>query len=132
MSAPNGSELPTGAKKPLVLVVDDEPFIRQMIRIALRRQFDIVEAGSAEEALAIIDKSPALRAVVSDARMPGAGGIELMMEVQRRFPTIRRLLVSGYTCENADRLLREGIIDKFLEKPLDVREISSALRGLVP
>jgi len=36
------------------------------------------------------------------------------------------------TPENADRLLREGIIDKFLEKPLDVREISSALRGLVP
>ena len=71
--------------RPRILFVDDEPELLESIRDALRRErFRIFTAGSAAEALAVLEQQE-IEVVVSDERMPGMSGSELLAEVYRRY-----------------------------------------------
>jgi response regulator RpfG family c-di-GMP phosphodiesterase len=114
-----------------VLYVDDEPALcRAFSRIFHeRRDLQIVAVGSPDEALALLGRE-AFDVIVSDLRMPGMSGLELLATARRRAPDTRRLLVSGYAdFESALDAINEVGIDRLLTKPWQNEEVRGAVDG---
>jgi CheY-like chemotaxis protein len=81
----------------LALVVDDEDVVRASTADMLAELgYDIVEAGSAEEALMLLDEGLMPDLLITDHLMPGQNGTELARHMIERIPGIRTLIVSGY------------------------------------
>ena len=79
------------------LVVDDEDLVRASTADMLADLgYAIVEAGSAEEALKLVEGGLSPQLLVTDHLMPGMSGTELARELRRRLPTVRAMIVSGY------------------------------------
>jgi len=110
--------------KAVILVVDDEPAIRNLLQEVLQREgYEVVQAETGEKALAALDASlPDL--VLTDMRMPGMDGMRLLEEVRRRDPTLAVIMLTGHgSIEAAVEAMRRGAVD-FVEKPIDRERIS--------
>jgi len=110
-----------------VLVVDDEIRYRELYTQVLDSAgFETEAAASAEEAFRIIqDSVPAL--VVSDVRMPGLNGIELLRKVREKHGPLPFLLVTAYAdVRDAVKALKLGAVD-YLAKPVDLDEFLAAV-----
>jgi len=118
-------------RRPVVLLVDDEPRILSALRRALRREgYQLVSAETSQEALRILDEN-AVDCVLSDHKMPGMTGLELLAEVARRHPRAARMLITGWNVEiGTEELARVGV-RVVLSKPWDDAELKSALRAAV-
>lgn len=82
----------------IALVVDDEPGVRMCTAdVLLDMGYEVVEAGSAEEALAELDRGLEPVLMVTDHLMPGMSGADLAREVIGRQPAVAVVVVSGYT-----------------------------------
>lgn len=105
---------------PLVLLVDDEEEIRRaMVRSFRKAPFRIITAGSAAEALKLLDQEP-VRVLVSDARMPGEKGIDLIKKTRELHPEVVRIMFSGYIeTETLIEAINEGEVFRFITKPWD-------------
>jgi DNA-binding NtrC family response regulator len=111
-----------------VLIVDDEVRYRELYTQVLNTAgFDTRAAASSEEALRMIRSAvPAL--VVSDVRMPGADGIELLRMTRESHPELPFLLVTAYAdVRDAVKALKLGAVD-YLTKPVDLDELLAAVR----
>lgn len=80
-----------------VLYVDDEEINLTNFRETLSDEFEIFTALSGQKALEILEKEGEMALVVSDQRMPGMSGIELLTEVRRLYPESIRMIISAYT-----------------------------------
>ncbi|MBC8317540.1 MAG: response regulator [Desulfobulbaceae bacterium] len=114
--------------KKRILFVDDEPNIlvglRRMLR-SLRKEIDMEFAESGKEALQVMSKA-SFDVVVSDMRMPGMDGAELLTEVRRLYPDTIRIILSGYAA--AEAIMRtETIVHQFLHKPCEPQNIKDTL-----
>ena len=115
-----------------VLVVDDEPVVRDAIRLVLEQEgLRIAQVPDAEAALA----HPALadcRLLICDLMLPGAPGSELVRAVRALRPTLPIVLVTGYaTAETAAKSLASGAT-AFLAKPFDDLELLDLVRHVLP
>jgi two-component system, cell cycle sensor histidine kinase and response regulator CckA len=113
------SPVPAPAQGEIVLVVEDEVSVREMASRALQRHgYAVIEAGSAREALKLIERNDGdLSLLVTDVVMPGMDGSELAKLVGRIRPGLPVLFMSGYT---DDEVVRRGLLDAgkpFLQKP---------------
>lgn len=111
-----------------VLFVDDEPSILSGLRRMLhsmrgRWRMTFVPSGGA--ALEVLESDPA-DVVVSDMRMPGMDGAELLAEVQRRWPGTVRMILSGFADEGA-ALRSVPVAHRFLNKPCDAADLARAV-----
>ena len=101
-----------------ILLVEDEAGIRALVRKILRREnYDVLEAGSAEEALSIASAPIRIDLLVTDLTLPGASGRELAERIRVSRQNLKVLYISGYTDDDA---VRTGAIppgSKFLQKP---------------
>ena len=126
-TAPAGE---AGAPSPRSLVlVDDEHAVRRLTERAFaQRDWTVLSAASAEEALDLLDRrmageptfSPSL--LISDMVMPGMDGAKLVAAVRDRFPQLPAILVSGYS----EEMLREDLLAPgvaFLPKPFALRAL---------
>lgn len=113
---------------PTVLYVDDEESNRQAFLSSFRRSFRVFTAASLEEAWEILGKNE-VHIVLSDQRMPGTAGTELLRLVRDRYPAIRRMLVTGYSDLQAvvDAINNCGI-SRYISKPWDPACIMSAIQ----
>lgn len=114
-----------------VLVVDDEVEIAKALLRLLRREFKVEIAHNAAEALARLEQGP-VDLIISDFRMPGMNGAELLAESKRRWPTTIRIMLSGYA--DFDSLLasvNEGEVCRFLRKPWNDGELLALLRRIL-
>lgn len=113
---------------PTVLYVDDEEGNRQAFISAFRRQFRVFTACSLQEAWEVLTRNE-VHVVLSDQRMPGTVGTELLQLVRERFPSIRRMLVTGYTDLQAvvDAINQCGV-SKYISKPWDPSCIATAVQ----
>ncbi|MDB4933448.1 MAG: sensor histidine kinase/response regulator [Labilithrix sp.] len=116
--------------KRCVLVVDDEPMICKLANRILSREFDVVIASSAAEALAAIEKkSPPFDAVLCDIRMPGGSGLDLWANVRERWPSLAKRFVfaTGGVDSTAleERLAATG--QPWVGKPFPPEKIIDAL-----
>ncbi len=116
---------------PRVLVVDDEPGIREAVRQVLEYEgFEVHVAGSGGEALTVY---PGLRpdVVLLDVKMAGLDGLDTLGRLRQLDPTARVIMISGHgTIATAVRAAREGAFD-FIEKPLDADRVLVTVRNAV-
>jgi DNA-binding NtrC family response regulator len=113
-----------GSRQPTILVVDDEPGVREGLTLSLRPGgYRVLEAGSGEEALSLLRAEP-VDVVVSDHVMPGMTGLELLARIRDRFPDTARIMLTGHAdLATAVRAINEGEIYRFLSKPCDRMEL---------
>ncbi len=116
------------ARRRRILFVDDEEDVLQALRDLLRRMrasWEMVFANSGQAALAELDKGP-FDVVISDMRMPGMDGAELLARVRERHPGTARIILSGYSDPAA--LLRAGpAAHQVLTKPCEVDRLKGAI-----
>ena len=102
-----------------ILVVDDEPMLRKMIRFLLKKEeYNLIEAGSAEEAITIWPKiRDTVDLLLTDMVMPGMHGGELAKFLLQDKPELKIIYCTGFSPEllGGDVSLREG--DFYLQKP---------------
>jgi CheY-like chemotaxis protein len=99
------------------LVVEDDPDVRSLAAAMLEEtELEVVEVGSAEEALVFLDgHGPAVALIFADVWLSGAiDGVELARIVKRRWPSVRVLVTSGDPGDRLDDLPRDAA---FLQKP---------------
>jgi CheY-like chemotaxis protein len=119
------------ASRPSILLVDDEPRVLSALQRGLRREAVEVEtAGSAEEALALLE-SRSFALVISDHKMPGMTGVELLTRVRRAWPATERILLSGWSSEIEPEEIDGAGLFALLSKPWDDAEMRDAIRRAV-
>lgn len=108
-----------------VLVVDDEEDMLWMLQRNLNKgmsQVEILAASSGEEALAILsDKKVDL--VITDINMPGMNGLDLLIEVNNRYPDTGVIIMTAYPSNTFEREAMMGGSLRFVEKPFDIKDM---------
>lgn len=114
--------------KPAVLFVDDEKSICNALKRTFRKSpYDIYAANSGADALSILEKER-IDVVVSDQRMPGMNGTELLSIVKQQYPDVSRLMLSGYSdFDDVIGAINKANIFKFLTKPWDDEHLREAV-----
>jgi two-component system response regulator HupR/HoxA len=116
------------ARLPCLLVVDDEPLNRDLLRRTLKRDFEVVEAEDAREALVVLGERDDVALVLCDQLMPGRSGTELAREVRAMRPELPFVLLTGYDDDPDVTAARTGgFVAAVVAKPWQ----APALRGLV-
>ncbi|MGB7924111.1 MAG: HD domain-containing phosphohydrolase [Pyrinomonadaceae bacterium] len=110
-----------------ILVVDDEPEIRDVLCELLSDRYDCVSAASAEDALAVM-RGGQFGLIISDIMMGGMSGLEMLPHVFTESPDTVVLMISGVqTIESAIKALRAGAFD-YIMKPFDLRQVDVAVK----
>jgi HD-like signal output (HDOD) protein len=118
-------------KKTRILFVDDEPMILKMLQLSLRsmaKEWEMSFVESGEAALELLNQKP-FDVVVSDMRMPGMSGAELLNTVMKKQPQTVRIILSGYADEEMV-LQCVGASHQFLCKPFDPKVLKSCLQRI--
>ncbi len=112
--------------KPVLLIVDDDPQVLAAVRRDLRSRYQkqcaVMGAASGEEALAaareLKTRGDSLAIIISDQRMPGMLGSEVLARSREVYPMARRVLLTAYSdIEAAVRAINEAHLDHYLSKP---------------
>src|SRR5215831_18112145 len=103
-----------------VLLVEDKPELRAMLRKSLERNgYSVEEAPDGNAAIDKLHKRPYLL-VLSDLKLPGASGLDVLREARRADATLPFILVTAYgSVEEAVTAMKEGAFD-FIQKPVDL------------
>src|SRR5256885_7119667 len=126
MPAPIDFSMSESKTKPRLLIVDDEPEVRGVLRDLLSGAYECGEAASAEEALAQL-REMNYELVISDITMSGMTGLEMIPHVKVASPDTVIVMISGMqTIESAINALRVGAFD-YLMKPFDLRQAEAAV-----
>jgi len=117
--------------KPVLLVVDDDAqvlaAVRRDLRGKYRESYTVISAASGEEALATVKELKArgdsLAMIISDQRMPGMNGTELLTRSRETFPLARRVMLTAYSdIDAAVKAINQAHLDHYLSKPWDPPE----------
>lgn len=116
----------------LVMLVDDEAHVLSALtRALIDDPFEIITASSGSQALELME-GKTIKAIVSDERMVGMQGSELLAEVKRRSPETVRILLTGHaTLDAAMRAVNVGEIYRFFLKPWDDTQLRFALLSAI-
>jgi len=117
------------ATKIRILFVDDEPPMLGLLKIGMRTmtaQWEMNFAGSGEEALTLVKQNP-FDVIVTDMRMSGMNGAQLLNHVQRLHPQTIRIILSGFT-ELSDAINSVGLTHQCLTKPCTMDNLKNCLK----
>jgi PAS domain S-box-containing protein len=125
LAAPRGTET--------VLLVEDDPRVREVTRVALQRSgYVVLEAECGVRAIQLSEEHPGpIHLLLADVVMPGLGGRAVATAVRARRPDVKVLFMSGYT---DDAVVRNGIIegtDAFLHKPFTPLPLALKVRAVL-
>ncbi len=110
---------------PLILVADDSEDIVFVVRHVLEAAgYGVVSAGSVREALDALDEQPAISLVISDVRMPGEDGFDLLRVLRHRFPALPVILMTGLPITDEDVVPPGALV---LQKPIDLDDLERAV-----
>ena len=121
---------PTADVARTVLVVDDDLAVRLFLRRYLARfGWNVLEAHTAEQALALLDDSAAPDLVICDLNLPGLSGVELCRRVAERHPSLasRLVLTSGDVGSASRELQHAALACPILGKPFSLDQLASVV-----
>ncbi|WP_174273558.1 hybrid sensor histidine kinase/response regulator, partial [Sphingomonas bacterium] len=128
----DAADLPRGEQQEIVLVVEDEPAVRQFSIDALTELgYRVLEADGAAAALRMLDAHPEIALMFTDIVMPEVNGAKLAEEARRRRPDLKVLFTTGYT-RNA--VVHNGVLDAGVEligKPFTIEDLAAKVREVL-
>ena len=110
-----------------LLVVDDEKLVRWSIREALRGEYRVWTAESAEQAVKVSDRLKHLDGILVDIRLPGASGFELIQRLRLAHPNLKVFVMTAYDLECAPRQAFSVRADGYLSKPFAMENLQGML-----
>lgn len=118
-----------------VLVVDDEPDIRKVVRTHLEKaDYEVIEAENGAEAIAILnagDNPMYVDMILCDIRMPKLNGIEAIEYFRKEYPSLPLVVLTGFPdLQMATALLKQGVMD-YLVKPVEKDKLIDTVKKAV-
>ena len=116
---------------PAILYVDDEPKSLKYFARILQREFPVLIADSVAAAQTVLESdSERIGVLISDQRMPGESGVELLTWVKERYPLIVRVLTTAHAdLEAAVDAVNQGEVYRYILKPWNIGDLRTELRG---
>jgi CheY-like chemotaxis protein len=115
-----------------VLVIEDNPDLRDYLRLALEAEaFKVLTAANGREAIGYLNGHQ-VDAIVTDLFMPEMDGIEVIAAVRQRFPNVRVVAISGKPGVDYLSVARELGVAATLRKPFEIADLIAALKGAAP
>lgn len=113
---------------PCVLYVDDEPGNLQAFMASFRKNFKVLLATTAQEAMDLLSSND-VHVVMADQRMPGTLGTELLRLVKERYPKVKRMLVTAYGDIHAViEAINQGGVMGYISKPWQAEAVVGAVQ----
>jgi len=117
-----------------VMVVDDEPQIRNILRVILEQEgYTVAEAEEGEMALKLHEENPC-KLMILDIVMPGMEGLETLMHLRKQYPDVKVIMMSGggksLTMSFLPAATKLGAVKTF-QKPFVLDEMVTAVRELI-
>ena len=111
-----------------LIVVDDDPGVLKALRRSLIEDYVVLTAHSGEEALDLLARHDDVACVLTDQRMPGMSGADLLARAVELQPRTRRIVLTGYTdMDDVVRMINQGNIDFYLTKPWEAADLKLTL-----
>lgn len=112
-----------------ILVIDDEPGIRESFRMIFKDLYPVLFAGSGKEGLNLANKDISL--IFLDYKLPDLSGLDVLREIKTHHPSIPVIMITAYGSENLClKAFRHGAID-YIKKPFDIEEIKAKVELLL-
>ncbi len=116
------------ASKHKILVVDDEPDNLDLLYRTFYRDFKVIKANSGQDALEMLADQSDIAVIISDQRMPGMSGTELLRLTADRYPNSIRIMLTGYTdVEDLVEAINEGKVFKYVTKPWEEEDLRTVV-----
>ena len=117
-------------RRAVVLLVEDEPFVRELGAMILSDAgYIVIEAANAADALVALEAAPEVELLFTDVQMPGAlDGLALARQVHERWPDVRLLVASGRIRPSQDEIPDDG---RFIAKPYRLDDLLKQVRELI-
>jgi len=114
-----------------ILYLEDEQQILDMFAVNFRRKFNVHVTTDYSEAIQILQENE-VKVVLSDQRMPDITGIEFIKQINKDFPDIICILISGYADKSVlFKSVNEVDVFQFMEKPVDFNELSHTIKKAI-
>ena len=118
--------------RPKVLVVDDEPEVLRSIHNLLRIDYHVVTTESGFQALNVLREDPEISVILSDQRMPGMSGVEVLHQAQAIRPETTRLLFTAHSDIRAViDAINQGHVFRYIAKPWEPDELEAVIHQAV-
>jgi excisionase family DNA binding protein len=118
---------------PTILLVDDDPRLREYMRINLEIEgYTVVEAGSADEGMAALDSEHAPQLILLDVMMPGVDGWEMLQRIQERHGSIPVIMFSGQVDAKSAADAQKRGASGFIGKPFDPQQLIERTKQVLP
>jgi len=113
-----------------IVCVDDEPQVLSGLSLHLRRRYEVESATSGAAALELLARQPQAAVLISDMRMPGMNGAELLAKASLTHPHTTRILLTGHAeVDSAMAAVNHGHVFRFLVKPCPPPELLAAVEA---
>ncbi len=114
-----------------VIVIDDEKIVGQMIKVAMEPEGYLVETFlNAEPAFARL-RQEKFDVVITDLKMKGADGMEVLRTVKTAYPEVKVIMVTAFASLDSAVEAMKGRVDGFFAKPLKIKELKECIRKLL-
>jgi len=115
-----------------MLIVDDEPDNLDLLRRNFRREFAVVAGNSAFEGLELVRQNPDIVIIITDQRMPGKGGIEMLQESVPLLPFAVRVVLTAYTdVKYLVDAINSGCVYRYVTKPWSPEELNAVVKQAI-
>ena len=113
--------------KQSILIVDDEKGTRDLMARALGDRYLVTTAPDAEQAMKALEADPSIALMLSDVRMPGVDGLQLLQAAKAKYPKLVCILLTAFgTIEQAVAAMKDGA-ENFLMKPVDLDQLDACV-----
>ncbi len=118
-----------------ILVVDDDPAIRKLIRLILENdRYDVIEAENEQDAIDLLgngDSPMGVDAIITDLNIPKIDGFEVIAYCKKECPKIPLIVLTGNSdVQLASSLIRQGVTD-YLVKPIDAKKLTASVTSAI-
>ncbi|MCJ7664547.1 MAG: response regulator [Desulfobacterales bacterium] len=118
-------------RRPKILLVDNDAATVSNIKDYLSSYADCLGATSYEEALSTLEKEEGISLVISEIRMPGRDGFDLLMWLRENRPKVKAIMTTAYGSALVRSLAKQKGAVMYLEKPLDFKQLMDTVRVIV-
>ena len=122
----------TSHERPRILIVDDEEAILETMSFTFMDDYEVMTSIDAPRALEILDEHGPFAVVITDQRMPGMTGVELLAEVFEKHPLTVRIMLTGFADTMATiQAINDSHVYAYINKPWEPEELKHVVRQAV-
>jgi DNA-binding NtrC family response regulator len=124
-----GDAILSPAASPRILIVDDEEAILETLSFTFMDHYEVLTTPDPLAALQILETNQPIAVVITDQRMPGMTGVELLKRVYERFPETVRIILTGFADSEATiQAINDGHIYGYVNKPWEPEDLKAMVR----